>query len=69
MPACGSTEALARLALCRRLEARRVPFEDEIALGSDPYTLTTTINRSSKNFQATLEMLKGWIRESFTQRE
>ncbi len=63
-PAHGSTEALARLALSRRLKARLVPFEEDIQLGSDPYTLTTTFNWSSTKLESTITLLKVWIKET-----
>lgn len=63
-PAYGSAEALARLALSRRLEARLVPFETEIQLGPDPSMLTTTFNWSSNNLEATITLLKRWIKET-----
>jgi hypothetical protein len=58
VPAYGSTEALARLALSRRLEARLVPFEEEIQQGSDLSMLTTTFNWSSTNLESTITLLK-----------
>lgn len=64
VPAYGSAEALARLALSRQLEARLVPFESEIQLGSDPSTLTTSFNWSSTNLEATITLLKEWIRDT-----
>lgn len=64
VPAYGSTEALARLALSRRLEARLVPFEEEIQQGSDLYMLTTTFNWSSTYLESTITLLKAWIKET-----
>lgn len=64
VPAYGSSEALDRLSLCRRLEVRLVPLEEEIEQGSDPYVLTNTFNWSNENLESTINLLKDFIRRT-----
>jgi hypothetical protein len=60
-PRNGSPEALARLALCRRLEVRLVPFKDKIEPGSDLYVLANGINWFSDTLERAITDLKSWI--------
>ncbi len=60
-PRSGSPEALARLALCRRLEVRLVPFKDKIEPGSDLYVLANGINWFSDTLERAITDLKRWI--------
>ncbi|KJF18057.1 hypothetical protein [Acidithrix ferrooxidans] len=57
-----STENLARLVLCRQLEGRLVPFEDELAIGTFARTLATTQDWSSTYLEGAIEEVKALLR-------
>lgn len=64
-PGWGSPEALARLALCRRLEGRLVLFADELGARTSVRTLTTIENWGSGDLEMAItevqELLKATV--------
>ena len=66
IPRQGSPEALARLALCRRLEARLVPFEEKVKPDSNLHALNIQANWSSTNLEGAIAELKKWITEAIS---
>lgn len=61
-------EALERLALCRKLEVRLVPFEQEFA-GTGLPTLTTTYNWMSGGLEDAISQVKDLLKQSLTDQE
>lgn len=72
-PSLHAPEALARLALCRKLEGRLVPFTDELDASTSVRTLTTTQNWNSGLLEFAIsevsELLKATVGTGATEAE
>ena len=66
LPSRGSLEALARIALIRRLEVRLVPFETKVKQDSNLHSLKSQANWSSTNLEGAIAELKRWITQAIS---